>query len=227
MEDSSTLIRRAFTGQKTLKLSWYSNLTMAQVNAGTLIGQRTETPSATKAALRSAFAAQWEDDRHQNRKLRFYNTVKDSFTCEEYLSADLSCKQSKRLDQMRTSAHRFNIETGRHGSSKQSTIINRLCPHCCCIETLGYLAELPFFEPILEDEIHVLQVCPLYEDLRGSMTQSVRDCLNNNLQQLFRDRSLILPLAKLILKIHQRRFPTKTINKEIDFTKGVRNNLNV
>ena len=61
------------------------------------------------------------------------------------------------------------------------------------MDTLGYLVELPFFEPIYEDELHVLQVCPLYEDLRGSMKKPARDYLNSDLPLIFTDGSLILP----------------------------------
>ena len=33
-------------------------------------------------------------------------------------------------------------------------------------EVLDLLMELPFQDPIIEDEIHILRICPLYEDLR-------------------------------------------------------------
>ena len=208
VEDSPTLVRHAFADQKTMKLSWYSNLTMAQSRTETLTGKEVANPPATRTALRSLFVTQWDQERNQNRKLGFYNTIKTSFTCENYLSANLSHRQSKRLAQIRTSAHRFNIETGRY-AAKQGTILNRVCQHCCDMESMGYLVELPFFEPIYEDELHVLQVCPLYEDLRSSMSRPARDLLSDDLQQLFTKRNLALPLPKLLTKMHQRRFPPK------------------
>ena len=77
------------------------------------------------------------------------------------------------------------------------------------MESIGYLVELPLFEPIYEDELHVLQICPLYEDLRSSMSRPARDLLSDDLQQLFTERSHALPLSKLLTKMHQRRFPPK------------------
>jgi hypothetical protein len=75
-----------------------------------------------------------------------------------------------------------------------------------------------FADPALENEVHVLQTCPLYKDhLSNSMTKPARDCLNNDLKELFKDRNHILPLVKLTLKIHQRRFLPK--NNETDPTK--------
>jgi hypothetical protein len=85
------------------------------------------------------------------------------------------------------------------------------------MESIGYLVELPLFEPIYEDELHVLQICPLYEYLRSSMSRPARDLLSDDLQQLFTERSLVLPLSKLLTNVHQRRFPQK--NKEVEIIK--------
>jgi hypothetical protein len=216
VEDSQTLVRHAFADQKTMKLSWYSNLTKAQSKTETLTGKQAANPLATRLAMRSLLLTQWDHERNQNRKLGFYNTIKTSLMCESYLSANLSHRQSKRVAQIRTSAHRFNIETGRY-ATKQSTILSRVCQPCCDMESIGYLAELPLFEPIYEDELHVLQICPLYEDLRSSMSRHARDLLSNDLIQLFTERTFVLPLSKLLTKMQQRRFPPK--KQEVDIIK--------
>ena len=61
----------------------------------------------------------------------------------------------------------YNIETGRYGS-KYGNVLNRTCEHCSTDdkETLELLKESPFFEPIVEDEFHVLNSCSRYADAK-------------------------------------------------------------
>ena len=112
---------------------------------GNLPGEVPESPSAIKKALKEMFIGKWEADRHVNAKLGFYNAVKKNFCCEQYLCMDLNSNQSKRIAQIRSSSHRFNIEAGRHGSVKRSNILHRLCYQCGDEATIELLAELPFF----------------------------------------------------------------------------------
>ena len=65
--------------------------------------------------------------------------------------------------------------------SYQSTSGRRNLPH----RQHGSLAELPFFDPILEDEAHARQICPLYDD---TLCQATRVCLNNDQTALFVDQ---------------------------------------
>ena len=71
------------------------------------------------------------------------------------------------MAQLRTISHQYNIETGRHCQNRES-VVNRICTTCSKNDddTVTLLAELPFFDPIVEDETYVIQTCPLYEDLR-------------------------------------------------------------
>jgi hypothetical protein len=218
-DNSSAFVRHAFAEQRALSLTWFTNLTKILSNLGDLTGQQPNNAAEAKEAVKSLFTTQWDSERRNNRKLRFYNLVKDSFGQENYINIDLSYLQSKRLAQIRASSHRLNVETGRHGCAKQSSILNRVCPHCCNVETLAYIAPLPLFEPIIEDEKHVLRECPYYEDLRDSLNDTMKECLiNDHLVPLFTDRSLIRDMAKFLLKIHRRRFSSKDTadNKEIE-----------
>jgi hypothetical protein len=202
--NSSAFVRHAFAEQRALSLTWYTIMSKIQSNLGNLTGQQPNNAAEAKEAVKSLFTTQWDSERRNNRKLRFYNLVKESFGQENYI---------------RASSHRLNIETGRHGSAKQSSILNRVCPHCCNVETLAYIAPLPLFDPIFEDEQHVLRECPYYEDLRDSLNDTMKECLiNDHLVPLFTDRSLIRDMAKFLMKIHRRRFPPKDTanNKDIE-----------
>ena len=81
-----------------------------------------------KNNMMSAFVTQWRDDKLSNRKLKFYNTIKHTFEKENHLSFALDHQQFKRLAQLRTSSHRFNIETGRHGTHKRQAVFNHQPP---------------------------------------------------------------------------------------------------
>ena len=62
----------------------------------------------------------------------------------------------------------------------------RACPFCTDLEAAEYLSELPFFEPIIEDEIHVLRTCPAYHDLRSNLNDSFKTNLFADLAEAFR-----------------------------------------
>ena len=82
------------------------------------------------------------------------------------------------------------------------------------METLEHLAALPNFEPIIEDEIHVLRTCVLYEDLRHNLSQLTKTCLFADLYRLFTEEDLIRETSKFLAKAHERRFPKKATNDE-------------
>ena len=98
------------------------------------------------------------------------------------------------MAKIRTSSHRFTIETGRHGNMKQDAILNRVCPHCSDINTLRYLVEPPIQESelILKDELHVLQTCPKYKDLKQHVSEPAKTRLSEDLNSLFSGQSFIV-----------------------------------
>ena len=145
----------------------------------------------------------------------FYNSIKTEFGQENYLHLDLSYHQLKRFAQFRTSSHRFKIETGRHGILRNS-VLNRICNYCSTddLETLRALESLPEFDPVIEDEDHVIRTCSYYEDLRASLNESMKGYLEEDLKTLFTKEEHIRGTAKLLVRINGRRFPKKNI--EID-----------
>ena len=210
-DSNPAFVRHAFAEQKALSLPWYKNIAQGRSKLEAVSEHDLSSPLYIKEALQKVFIEQWEKYRHLNKKIGFYNTIKESFGCENYLCMDLSYKQSKKLAQLRSSSHRFNIETGRHGHLRHSNALNCICYQCCDEDTIGNLAELPFFEPINEDEEHVLRVCPTYAEFRESLTEAARVCLFNDIAAFLKDKSYILEAAKMLVRIDGRRFHKKSL----------------
>ena len=142
-------------------------------------------------------------------KLTFYNTVKAQFGEEAYL--EFPYKIVKSLARIRSSSHDFAIELGRyHQKSKApegNKIISRLCPSCCVDDpdVLTGLSELPLFDPILEDEIHVLRTCPRYEDIRQRLSSEAKDALFQEPDNMFSTNSATWDIGIFLYKVSQRR----------------------
>ena len=209
-QDSNLLVRHAFCEQKNLNLSWHNNLKGVKDSIKKESGRTTLSPPLLRAALRDRFLQSWENDRSDNKKLVFYNTIKSHFSTETYLNMGMSYKEVKRIAQIRSSSHRFNIETGRYSANREN-IISRICRHCSNTDwqSVELLSELPFFDPIIEDELHVLRSCTLYEDLRQSLSQAAKTAIFSNPKDLFTSITLIRELARFLNKAYNRRFPNK------------------
>ena len=118
-------------------------------------------PSQMRKSLRTTFCEIWEAERKTNRKLGFYNSIKETFGCETYLNIGLSYQEQKRLAQFRTSSHRYKAATGRYKKKHESvSVVNRICEYCSPnSEVIVNFSALPFFEPIIEDEkTHALRM---------------------------------------------------------------------
>ena len=207
-DNSPSLVRHAFKEQQTLNLSWYSRLTKTREILQNRISGRLLFPSQVRTELRSDFVRSWNEERVHNKKLGFYNTIKDTFETEVYLSISLTYDEGKRVAQFRTSSHKYNVETGRHGP-KREKLINRLC-RCCSTssdDTLHGLTELPFFYPIIEDELHVLRTCPLYDDFRHKLSDGVKTNIFSDVKSLFSTATQLRETARFLSKSHRRRFP--------------------
>ena len=84
-------------------------------------------------------------------KLRTYRQMKNDLHAKPYCFEIMSRKHRGSLDKFRSGTAPIKIETGRYQNFDLS---ERACFHCAsCIE----------------DEEHVLIVCPIYEDLRMSL----------------------------------------------------------
>ena len=166
--------------------------------------------------MRAAFVTSWNEERQTNRKLGFYNTLKSNFSAETYLDLQLSGQEVKRLAQFRMSAHKFNIETGRYLINRYNPL-SRICQHCSSsdIEPVRLMAELPMFEPIVEDENHVLTTCSLYDDLRLNLSHRVKNLISAEaFSELFKEVQTIRETARFLIKVTNRRFPMASEEKK-------------
>ena len=213
--DSNALIRHAFCEQREHKLFWYRSLLDTKTELEKTSNICLNSNNMIRSALRTAFLNTWEDERLKNKKLVFYNSVKKSFATETYLTMNLTPKEVRRISQIRTSSHKFNIETGRYDLNSANPL-SRTCKSCSNQdwEIMELLAGLPTFPSIIEDELHVLRSCILYEDLRQRLSQTAKTAIFSDVSLLFSSTTLIRETSRFLGKIHLRRFPKSKKQKE-------------
>ena len=205
-EGSAALVRHAYCEQKQLNLSWYRSIAAVKDRLEMEEARPLHWPNQIRSGLKCWFEKSWNIERSLNRKLKFYNTIKNEFKEELYLRLELNSNTSKRLAQLRTSTHTLNIETGRHGANRLK-LINRVCKHCCTKDmgTLELLLELPLSDPIIEDEEHVLRNCPLYDDLRDQLNPYTQNLLFEDITTIFENSITTRDIGRYISKIYERR----------------------
>ena len=108
-----------------------------------------------KKELTNKFILDWRKDitelHRQNggqNKLRFYKLIKNEFRREPYLDIIKSFKLRKTMTKFRCSDHQLEIEKGRH---RNLNVEDRMCKLCL---------------NGVETELHFLQICPYYDNLR-------------------------------------------------------------
>ena len=221
-DNSPALVRHALKEQEMSSLGWFTGLQNLKTSLERAHQRDYPYPSQIRAGLKIWFENTWDAERRANKKLNYYNSIKEEFGPELYLNLHLGYWESKHLAQLRTSSHSYNIETGRHGQ-KRSTIVNRLCPNCThnMDDTMALLAELPFFDPILEDEHHILLSCPSYNIFRNSLTEAARTTLREDPQLIFKSAPFIRELSNFLKKTHDRRFPKQCLNTKNKSTQTI------
>ena len=94
--------------------------------------------------------------------------------------------EGKLVAKWRMSAHKLNRETGRYGHKAES-VHNKCCETCTDPETIELiLTKLPGeWDPILEDEIHVMVSCSRYHSIREKLRENAANLLNTDVASLF------------------------------------------
>ena len=167
-------------------------------------------PSATQISikLKSWFESVWDIERYNNGKLGFYNQVKDSFGCELYMKLQLSYAEHKAIAQLRSSSHKLQIEVGRYGTDRDN-VLSRVCSFCTSdsMDNLTWLSHLPMFDPVIEDELHVLTECPHYASERATVGPKLWHSLTTEglLKSIFNDKSSVQNLSRFVSKIWKKR----------------------
>ena len=173
--------------------------------------------SASSSTIRDSskqiFEGLWHTAMTSSSKLCFYSSIKNYISYEPYLSlSDL--KKRKVMAKIRSSSHSLNVETGRYTTTKSSANSDQMlwnkCCKTCSDSNAELLASLPFFEPIIEDERHVLVTCPLYHHLRTPLASEVKSTLMSwqlqSLSTIFSSSNICI-LATFLTKIFKIRFP--------------------
>jgi len=92
---------------------------------------------------------------NESSKFAYYKHCKSILQVEQYLSIDLPVMNKRDLFNFRCSGHCLMIEKGRHLNLDKDS---RYCPVC-----------LHNVIRIVEDEMHFLLVCPLYNTIRKEL----------------------------------------------------------
>ena len=121
--EEMSIVQKAVKLKQALNLPWFATLREIlncyenQSEEVTTKHLRNEKPNKNiQVQLQRQFIELWETERLSNRKLCFYNTIKDNFIEEKYLQLTQKRNQGKAADlaKLRMSAHRLQIEVGRY-----------------------------------------------------------------------------------------------------------------
>ena len=200
------LVRHAFAEQKNLSLPWLRETENFIANLKQNITDNLPS-SVIRSSCKDVFEHLWHSGIQQSSKLQFYSIVKGSIGYEPYLSVK-DIRKRKAVAQLRFSSHRLNIETARYINNKSDVHPDKLtwkkCCRICCNNNVQSLISLPFADPILEDEHHVLVSCPKFEHIRQTLSDHVKSSLISWDQQkligLF-DNKTIHEFSSYVLKI--------------------------
>ena len=136
----------------------------------------------------------WSRIINESSKLYFYAMYKTKFELEQYFELNLPRNVQIQLSKFRLSAHRLEIEIGRHYNIPREDRLCRLCGNV-------------FNTQSVECEFHFLFECPLYEDFRQNCNNLSFEKTLYNFKTLMscNDVSKIKSLAFLIWKCFSYR----------------------
>jgi hypothetical protein len=124
--------------------------------------------------IKKAFADSWANQLQSSTKLSFYNSIKTEFSWEPYLDSDCvpDFKERRSTAQIRSSAHKLNIETGRYNNTPHQ---DRLCDFCT-----SHVSSHSSPNPIaVESEDHFINECPHGSTIRSSFINRLHSLIPN------------------------------------------------
>ena len=160
----TTLLHEAFVEQKTLNLEWYRNMNSITNMYNSNVSKYPSTN--IRKGMHTLFCTKWVEAKNSSPKLDFYNRLKSEFCFEKYLLLT-NYKYRNALTRLRISAHNLYIERGRYTRPPISRD-NRVCMFCK--NNLNIL--------VVEDELHVINDCPLYKNAHFILRQTSVNCTN-------------------------------------------------
>ena len=116
--------------------------------------------------MKKHYLKTWNSKLKNSTKLDLYDSIKENYEIEDYLTSIRNFEQRRYFTKMRTSNHKLAIETGRYIRQK---IEDRLCVFCN--------------QNQVETEEHMLLKCSLYSNLRKELFSKISGTIDtNNLQ---------------------------------------------
>lgn len=189
--DSDSHLKKAYEEQIYTSATWTTwvknimySLGLGHVweNQSTFSPQRLKT--TVQNMLLKKFTQYWEQKINlETSKLQFYKGVVQDFRAQAYIQATRNRHHRQALTKLRISAHTLEIERGRYRNVPRE---NRLCS--CC--------------DVVEDELHFLDKCRLYNKARQRLNQQT-DCSKPS-DLLVRDDQQPV-LAKYVYNCFQQR----------------------
>ena len=117
--------------------------------------------------------------RSADNKLRTYSSIKTKFCLEPYIIHTGTSKR-RNITRLRISCHPLAVETGRYNKPK-TPIGQRICEHCDLNQ--------------IENEHHMIFVCPFYTDERKSLFENLSEFTSASWQPSFFTFKTILTMA--------------------------------
>ncbi len=139
------------------------------------------------------FQGIWNDNKNEQNgnKLRLYRCFKEDIFVENYVTCIMPFHHRQQLSRLRLGCLPIEIEMGRRFNVP-------LCERTCKMCTTN----------CIEDEIHLLLECPMYNDLREKIISSIEDRnldFKNQYYSLLSNTNIQADLAKCIFNIMRRR----------------------
>ena len=116
---------------------------------------------------------------NRNPILRTYTMFKTEFGSEKYIEAISDCRYRIAMTKLRSSSHTLEVERGRYTKPK-TNICERLCPVC----------------NVIEDEIHFLANCKLYDAERTDFFGKIKAKIQNLHELNDADKFILLMSSK-------------------------------
>ena len=169
----NTLLKATFKVQQALNLDWHNNISKLVAKYNTATISKTRTSTRVYQGLKKMFVRQWQASKESSPKLEFYNSVKTEFQPDNYLHSIANHHHRASVTRLRISSHNLYIERGRY----ERPLVPRDKRHCLfCVYQFG-----------LKSEMHVLQICPLYNWCRRNHT--LDQLTLQGISKIFKDKN--------------------------------------
>jgi hypothetical protein len=137
-------------------------------------------------------------------KLRTYKLLKHDYVCEPYITANLPPKYASLISKIRISAHELEIENGRRARPLPVPCNQRYCKHC---------------KDQVEDEIHFVMKCSLYNELRMKLFSDLDKLIsvNNVLHDDVKTFTLLFTSDIYVFNLYLGKFLENCLKKRANY----------